>query len=697
MEQDKMSVEPMPDAFALVENLQLTASRPGERTGGLLEDTASGRFFRLGPAEFAFVRALIATSSAPAAFAACETLPEEQRLSPGAAGSLCKWLASNNLIQGASAPASTGPTKSLLSAAFFWKLPLGNPDQALKTLVRYFGWLFSGYAFVACGLVFLLAVAAMTGNWGEFLSCYENLFSAQRAPAVLIAWCLLKAIHELAHAGVCRRYGGEVREAGVAFILLVPLAYVNVTSSWRFGSQWKRLHVTLAGIAAEAAVAAAALAVWSVSGSLTIQQIAADVFLTATVSTFLFNMNPLLRFDGYFAVADLTNVDNLYSLGQRYARYFGGRYLLGLNVSLPTLPGTRTAWIKLYGLAAAIYRTLTVVGLILGAAAMFEGAGIVIAAGGLFSFAVHPLVKLLQHLRTSYNSGQLSVTRLALRLGCIAGFSIGMISLIPVGVSRTVPAVVQYDPPCVLRATSAGFVDQILAHDGEWVVAGQTVVVLRNDALVQKRDRSRTELAQTEKELLKARWLGESSEAKQLQSSVEAIKKQLVELDQDVEQLAIVATRDGRVVARRLPQLLGSYLEAGTEIGVVGLEDQKRLKVSLSQRDVTQLQAADRPVKVRVIDDKQIWDATVERIEARASTQPADPALLALNGGRLASRVMDSQEPELSEARVNAIVSIAPAHSSNLLSGQRAFVALGVPPKSILQALTTHLREFLAW
>ncbi|HBE69650.1 MAG TPA: hypothetical protein DDW52_16010 [Planctomycetaceae bacterium] len=567
----------------------------------------------------------------------------------------------------------------------------------VKSLVRYFGWAFGAVAFAMYGLLFIVAVGVMTGRWEEFLFYYENLFSAERAPAILCAWCGLKLIHELFHAGVCRRYGGEVSEAGLAFILFMPLAYVNVTSSWRFSSRWKRLHVTLAGIVAEASVAAAALLIWNISEIATIRQIASDVFLTATVSSLLFNLNPLLRFDGYFALADLTGVDNLYALGKRYSCYIGSRYILGLDVFPPVLPTARPGWIKMYGIAAAIYRTLTVAGLVIGAAAMFEGAGVLIAAGGLFAFVILPLAQLVMRLYRVWQAGQLSVTRLAFRLLSIAGFLTVLLISLPVTISRTVPAIVQYDPPGILRAQSAGFVDRILVQNGEFVVAEQPILVLRNSDLVLARDRKRTELAQTEQAMLKARWLGDSAETKQLESTARALAEQLTELERDVNQLTIVAPQPGRVSARRISDLCGTYLKAGTEIGVIGVEDQKRLKVSLSQRDIAGLEDVEHPIRVRVIGGSETWDASVQRIETRASTTPADPALLAINGGTLPSLSAAAETPELAAPRVNALVRLDPAHARQLPCGKRVSVALGIAPPSLAEAAIDGLREYLAW
>ena len=408
----------LPDAFPLRVELQLHDHGPQR---AVLEDVGRGKYYRLGPSEARFVAALMETASISAAYQQSAQHSPDDRLTVENVERLCKWLAANGLTKAVAEakPAPTPARQNPLMAAFFWKIPLVNPDRWLAIVVHYLGWMFHPATIPLSLGCCLAGVLQMTGQWTDFLASYHNLFSSWRWLWLAVVWCVLKVLHEIAHGATCRRYGGQVNEAGLAMILLMPIAYVNVTSSWRFPSRWQRLHVTLTGIAAELAVAGVALFAWNLLDSLPLQQAAADVVLLASVSSLLFNLNPLLKFDGYFAIADATGVDNLYSYGQSYARYFGGRYLLGLEMSPPKLPTSRPAWIRLYGLSAAVYRVFTVTGLIVAAAALFEGAGIVFAIAGVCSFALLPLIALLRYLYKLYAAGELQAIRLVLRVSCL--------------------------------------------------------------------------------------------------------------------------------------------------------------------------------------------------------------------------------------------------------------------------------------
>ncbi|GAB5404681.1 MAG: efflux RND transporter periplasmic adaptor subunit [Aureliella sp.] len=666
----EMSSE-LPSLFALIDGLRLQP----DRDGGLLEDTKANRFFRLGAAEWLFVEHLLATSSASEAWQLCEDSQQES-LSTKAAERLCRWLIANKLVR-SEADNPTGQTAptSFLAQIFFLKVPVVDPDVWLTKIVRYVGWLFSPYAALLSLAVFFLGILVVAGRWDEFLYSYKNVFTPWRGLSLFVAWCVLKVLHELGHAGTCRRYGGEIKEAGLAFILMVPMAYVNATSSWRFRSRWQRLHVTLAGVIVELGVAGVALLACSCSSSLVGQQIAADVFLLAAVNSLLFNLNPLLRFDGYFALADATGVDNLYSHGQQYARYFGGRYLLGLDIPKPNSSHSNVTWIKFYGCAAAVYRAFTVSGLLVAAAAMLQGAGVAIALAGGIAFIIKPLGVLYKHLAQLYSAGRLSIWRLVARVGALSGCAIAPLWLIPAGLCWTVPAIVQYDPPAVLRASSDGFVDTIHVLDGARVVQGQPVVTLRNDELVVELWRRKTELARAEHQLLTAQWLGQSSETKQAQSRRDSLVEQVQQLQQDVDELTIVSPVHGTVLARDLVKLQGTYLESGAEIAVVGREESKRLKVSIAQSDARELEAEHSQV-ARVIVGNTAWPAKIDRIETRADTIPIDDSLLAVNGGSLPSIEAESNSLRLVTPRVSAFIRLAPERSLTLHAGRRVSVAL---------------------
>jgi len=674
----------------------------------LLENKSNGKFFRLGVNEVEFVEALTETASPHASLTLVNQGNTLQKLSLNQAHSICQWLVKVELAEldpSASGPPPSKPTSvaGLFSAVYFCKIPVINPDRFLLATGRYVNGVFSPPAMAIMALLFAIMFLVTLSDWDKFVSSYENLFVSWRWLWMLVAWVLLKAIHEFAHAATCRRYGGEVDEAGLAMILLMPIAYVNVTSSWRFVSRFQRLHVTLAGVTVELAFAAFALLVWHWSDSSTIRCAAADMVLMASVSSLLFNLNPLLKFDGYFALADLTGVDNLYDHGRAYARYFGARYILGLHVTRPRIPGYESdgdapLWIKAYGIAAAIYRVFTTSGLMIAAAALFNGIGIVFAIAGAFTFVGTPIYQLFQHLNKLYKSDDLNLTRLSLRLSLMMSAIVVPVCYIPATYTWTVPGVIEYDPPVVLRTRSGGFVKTVHVGDGQAVSAGQKIVTLENRDLELRWWEVKTQVAQVEQEVLAAQWHNESSELHDAMVRKESLLTQLTELQSQVDHLVLRAPCDGLVLARQLRFLQGSYVEPGDEIAVVGNENRKRIKISVAPYEAARAeQWINRPVRI-VLPGVATFESKAARIETMVSKQPAHESLVASNGGSLSATVDENGKIVLCEPRVNAYVPIASEQAMRIRAGQRAHIRLDSTISSLGSVAWTWMKQQLtAW
>ena len=184
----------------------------------------------------------------------------------------------------------------------------------------------------------------------------------------------------------CKYHRGEVRETGLIFILLAPMAYVDVTSCWRFPSRWQRIHVAAAGMLAELLVAAVAAITWAHTDSSVVHHLLFNVIVMASLSTLLFNANPLMRFDGYYILADLVEIPNLATDGNRFLKAAASRIFFGEKQRPLQALGFRRWFVRSYGLAAAAWRLLICVSLVTAASVLLHGAGLVLAVAGVFAW-----------------------------------------------------------------------------------------------------------------------------------------------------------------------------------------------------------------------------------------------------------------------------------------------------------------------
>ena len=313
----------------------------------VVEDPLSARFFRIGLAEYAFVSRLDGCRTVGEVLEETRQSRNDCEFTQTDAMAICQWVVRSGLAQdagvclaaggGAVGAATSGSRRGGRLSPLSMQIPLFHPDRFFQRLEPWLAWCFSFPAFIAWLVILAWAVGDICTYHHRLSDSSANVWAAGNWIWLGLAWLLLKIIHECGHAVACRRFGGEVREAGVIFILLAPLAYVDVTSSWRLRSKWARIAVAAAGMYVEIFLAAVAAIVWARSPQGAISQVCLNIMTTASVMTVLFNANPLMRFDGYYILSDFLELPNLYSSGQLYVQQPGAPVVLRYALCVSSL------------------------------------------------------------------------------------------------------------------------------------------------------------------------------------------------------------------------------------------------------------------------------------------------------------------------------------------------------------------------
>ena len=197
-----------------------------------------------------------------------------------------------------------------------------------------------------------------------------------------LAFLALKALHEFGHGFAVKAFGGAVHEFGVMILVFAPLPYVDASAASAFRSKWRRALVGAAGMIVEVFFAALALYVWLAVEPGLVRALAFDAMLVAGVSTVMFNGNPLLRYDGYYILADLLEIPNLAQRANRYCGYLIDRYVFrtdGLKDFVAT-DGERI-WFLLYAPTAFVYRQVVMLTIAVFIASQYLAVGVAIATG----------------------------------------------------------------------------------------------------------------------------------------------------------------------------------------------------------------------------------------------------------------------------------------------------------------------------
>ncbi|MGB2985628.1 MAG: HlyD family efflux transporter periplasmic adaptor subunit [Phycisphaerae bacterium] len=257
--------------------------------------------------------------------------------------------------------------ETLLRKSIYVRIPLFKPDAFLERTVHLARHLAGPTALSLYLAVSLMGVILLAQRFDAYLSTFPHFFNAHGAVCFMLALITLKAIHELSHAYVAKAMGNRVPTMGVALILLFPVAYTDVTDSWRMHSRRKRLIIGLAGVFAELVIAGLALFVWAISPPGLGRSICFVVSSATLLSTMLVNLNPAMRFDGYYVLSDLLAIDNLQSRSFASTRWALRRYMLGMKVEAPeaVLPTWRLAIMVAYSIFAWFYRLFLFCGIAL--------------------------------------------------------------------------------------------------------------------------------------------------------------------------------------------------------------------------------------------------------------------------------------------------------------------------------------------
>ena len=667
-----------------------------------LEDPVAVRFYRVGRAEYVLISLLDGRTSLAEAVTVSSRALGHEAFSEQEATSVCLWLVETGLATPTEGSFESMTTKTAsLSSLFnpFWlKLPLLRPERLLDWLLPWTRWFFTGPAILAIVALWVAAGVVLAGHSEEFWSDSRQVFSSNNWLMLAIVWVVLKVLHEFGHGLACRYHGGRVTEMGVVFVLFAPMAYVDVTSSWGFRSRWKRMHVAAGGILVELTVAALAALCWTQATTPFARHLLHNIVVSASLTTLVFNINPLMRFDGYFILEDLLDLPNLGTTASRWLQSRLARFFYGEQRNVPVPTGLSGHVIRSYALLSSIWRLTVSASLLAGAAVMFRGAGLAIAIGAMLLWYVKPVFELLGSLVTRWRRDEWSATR-AVLLGSLTAALVGaLVFLLPSPFQRRAPGVVDYADLEVVRVSSAGFVEDIRVVNGQTVEAGDELVLLHNEELDARVTDLELAIEQSE-----AKRIGQVNRKELALAQIElrnqqALREQLTEARLRTEALTVKAPVAGRVLARRLDQQLGNYLKEGTELLVIGDDTRKEVLASIDQRDleafsVVHSDSAD----LRIRGTGPTVSASLA-LEPRASTRLPHPALSAVHGGEVdvvaSASDTDNEDVKLSEPRFLLRAKLDAAASSTVFAGQHASAAPLSGRRTIAQQLTTSLRDW---
>jgi len=524
------------------------------------------------------------------------------------------------------------------------RIPLLDPERFLQRLLPLVRPLFGWFGLILW-LVVVIAGLVLAGlHWTDIT---EDVVDRVLAPEnLLLLWLIypiVKALHELGHGFAIKRWGGEVHEMGIMFLVFMPVPYVDASSASAFREKGKRMLVGAAGMIVELFLAAAALLVWVNAEPGIARTIAYNVMLIGGVSMLLFNGNPLLRFDGYYVLADAVEIPNLASRATKYLGYLVKRYLLGARdlKSPASAPGER-AWFLCYGIAAFAYRLFIMTVIILFVAEKFFFVGVLLAIWAITTQVVVPVGKAVCALFTDVNIRPRRARALTV-VGTLLAALTAALFFAPAPLWTRAQGVVWVPEQGRVRAGTDGFVRRLLVAENARVAVGDPLVEME-DLFLQARVRVLVALLRELNARFTAERIRDRVQAQMTRQEIASVSADLARARERVAELTVRSPADGVLVVPQAQDLPGRYLRQGQLIAYVADPDKTTVRVAISQEDVGLFRQRFRRVDAMMADwQSQPLPALVERLVPAASTRLASAALGTSGGGSIP---VDPRDPE---------------------------------------------------
>lgn len=506
----------------------------------------------------------------------------------------------------------------------WWKNPLAirvpglNPDWILDSVSHRFSPLFSPLAILLASALMLIAVCGVVVSFGEFT---EHLAVAtqrmQSGSGVIVLFTVLsitKVVHELAHALACKRFGGECREIGLMFLVGVPCLYCDVSDAWMLPRRWQRIFISAAGILAELTLASIAACIWFFTLDGPVRDVCATVVVVCSVTTVMFNGNPLLRYDGYYMLSDAIGIPNLAAESNGVLREWVRRFLWASPVVRNFEFSIRNLLVAAYGILSGAYRIAIFALIVLMIYRFAEGYEMAETVGvlGLVAFAML-FFKMLRSVLTPPATGSRHKTSRARRpLVMVAAIvaSVVVLGLVPMPRTTTAFMTIQPGDAESIFVTNGGRLVGSVANGAD-VKAGQVLATLVNESVELEllKARGHSEQLGVQLDGLKKRRLT----SRQAGLKIPVVERSLSEARKEQQlrerlagQLVLSAPHDGRVfaVGARVdstsgvtepvywsgtpldPVNIGAWLEEGTKLCVIGDPKIREAVLFVAQQDI---------------------------------------------------------------------------------------------------------------
>jgi putative peptide zinc metalloprotease protein len=578
------------------------------------------------------------------------------------------------------------------------RFPGWDPERTLTWLYPWVRWMFRAEVVFLHITLIAAAYILLGSQFNTFrtkLPEFRQFFGWPNLIYLYVTIGVMKVLHELGHGMTCRHFGGECHEIGVILLVFSPTLYCDVSDSWMLKNKWERIAIGAAGMWVESVLSSVALFVWWFTHPGLLHHLCLNVFFISSVSTVLFNANPLMRYDGYYMLSDLLEIPNLAEKARKLTQDTFSNYCLGIETKEDAfMPQHGRFWLIVYTVASTIYRWVVLFGITLFLYTVLkpyklQSIGVTLAwlsLGGIVGSMVTGVVQIIRMPRNKPLSKQHIGATLA-----VVGVALALAGAVPLPLHVYAPFLIEPHDVEHVYSSVRGKTAEIKVQPGDKVAQGDLLIQFTDPEKELQLAELESQFRFQELEVDKQRRLDNRDRLTVAQKQRDLLREQIADHKKKMAQLIVTAPIDGTVIApprtqepkdanvafelhqwKGIPldlQNLGALVEPRTHLCSVAPDDLYQAVLLIDQSDRHDIRVNQ---KVQIKFDhlpNRVFDGVIDAI-AEKHTEFAPGTVTNKAGGTLAT-VTDSQGRErLTSVAYEATV-LLDKHGDRLCAGMR--------------------------
>lgn len=525
------------------------------------------------------------------------------------------------------------PMMWLLHNYLFIKVPIFAPERLLRATYSLVSVFYNRRMQLLVLLLGVLGLYLVSREWEKFLFEARDLATLSGAATFVVVLFLIKGLHELGHAYTAFRYGCRVPTIGLAFMMMAPMLYTDVTDAWRLRDRKKRLAIDAAGITVEIGLACIATLFWVFLPDGLSRHLAFLIATTSWIMSLAVNLNPFMRFDGYYIFSDFLRVPNLQERAFTLGIWKLREILFRLKAPCPeVMPQKLRAILIAYAYGVCIYRLILFTGIaLLVYAYFFKALGIILFLFEIVYFILRPA---FHEIREWWKMrGQIMKSRRsALSFGIL--LALAVLAVIPWSTRVQIPALLEGNKLARVYPPRPGRIAAIHVVAGQYVNQGDVLIKLEAPDVVQERRVAQARLDAVELRLARQSADSQDRNAKQIhESERSALKMQLSGLAKQVRELDIRAPGAG-VISEFNPALREQqWIAAKEQIALIDSSDGHKVVGYVAEDNLWRLETGATGRFIPDVPLGDVIDVTLTEIAATGAAGIEIQELASLNGG----------------------------------------------------------------